>query len=76
MRATQIRLSIEPGKAGLFYGTSRDLKGLLVAESTPEEVRKKTPETIAAMYHASGAELVDIIAVGHDVWVARPHKQK
>ena len=34
MKARIVRVKIEEGKTGLFYATSPDLKGMLVAEPT------------------------------------------
>lgn len=72
LKAMTVNVTTERGKEGLFYGTSLELRGLLIAEETPELVSEKAPETIAAMYHATGVENVDIITVGHNRFVARP----
>lgn len=71
-KATTVRVDIVEGNEGLFYGTSKDLKGLLIAESTADLVREKAPETIASMYHAAGVGSVDIITIRPDTFVARP----
>jgi hypothetical protein len=42
----KIRIHRERGKAGLFYATSPDLKGLLVAEKTAEDLEKAIPRAI------------------------------
>ncbi len=43
----------EQGKAGLFYATSPDLKGLLVAEKTLEALEKAIPKAIKALAKAA-----------------------
>jgi hypothetical protein len=58
MRARIVRINREKGKAGLFYATSPDLNGLLVAEATADALQKAIPKAIRDMYAASGVEVV------------------
>jgi hypothetical protein len=58
-RALIVRVKIEEGKAGLFYATSPDLKGLLVAEPTIDALDEAIPGAIAELYEAiCGAKVV------------------
>ena len=75
-RATIIRIKIEEGKAGLFYATSPDLRGLLVAEPTLDALDEAIPREITKLYAASGDEVVVTKARNDDPvfypWVAIP----
>lgn len=42
----KMTIEIKRGDAGLFYATSRDFKGLLVAEPTLEEVFQTLPQVM------------------------------
>jgi hypothetical protein len=53
-----VRVKQEEGKTGLFYATSPDLKGLLVAEPTLEALERAIPQAISDLYEASGVEVV------------------
>ena len=44
-KATVVRVKVEEGKTGLFYATSPDLRGLLVAEPTIDELEKAIPQS-------------------------------
>lgn len=48
----EIRIIREQGKAGLYYATSPDLPGLLVAESTLEALDEAIPLAIEDMRRA------------------------
>ena len=67
-----IRIETKKGETGLVYGTSPDLKGLLIAARDRTQVLRKAPKIIAAMYHATGVETVEILHVKHSIFVARP----
>ena len=58
MKARRVRVRLEEGKTGLFYATSPDLKGLLVAEPSVDAVVKAVPGAIAEMYKACGLKVV------------------
>jgi hypothetical protein len=77
MKARIVRISCEKGKTGLFYATSSDLKGLLVAEATIDALQKAIPAAIRDMYAALGVEVVvsPVDEPDHDdhrTWVALP----
>jgi hypothetical protein len=76
-RAQIVRVKIEEGKAGLFYATSPDLKGLLVAEPTIDALDEAIPQAIAELYEAMcGAKVVVTKGKNNDPefypWVAIP----
>jgi hypothetical protein len=58
MKARIVRVKIDEGKTGLFYATSPDLKGLLVAEPTIDELEKEIPKAITALYAACDINVV------------------
>jgi hypothetical protein len=58
MKARRVRIRIEEGKTGLFYATSPDLKGLLVAEPTMDALHRAIPECIRALYAACDVDVV------------------
>ena len=65
----------EEGKAGLFYATSPDLKGLLVASATLDGLEREIPETIKALFAAREIDVAVTKAQGDDAtapWVAVP----
>jgi hypothetical protein len=76
MKPRIVRVDRERGKAGLFYATSPDLRGLLVAEPTPEALDEAIPKAIRDLYVACGVEVIVSIADdSHDdreMWVAFP----
>jgi hypothetical protein len=76
MKAQIVRVRVEEGKAGLFYATSPDLKGLLVAEATMDGLEREIPKAIAALYAACDVEVVVTKAEDGDddltPWVAVP----
>jgi hypothetical protein len=53
-----VRVEGEQGKAGLFYATSPDLKGFIVAEKTREALEKSIPQAIRDLYAARGIDVV------------------
>jgi hypothetical protein len=71
-----VRVEREQGKAGLFYATSPDLKGLLVAEQTREALEKAIPKAIKDQYAACGVEVIvspaDDPPEDQEMWVAFP----
>jgi hypothetical protein len=76
MKARMVRIRREEGKTGLFYATSPDLKGLLVAEPTLDALELAIPKAIADLYAASGTAVV-VTRVedefdDHRLWVAVP----
>lgn len=70
-----IKIEMKEGKAGLVYGTSPDLKGLFIAKRDRTQVLKNVPRVIAALYHASGVETVDVLRVSHSAFIARPNQR-
>jgi len=57
MNAKIVRVLVETGREGLYYATSRDLKGLLVAEPAYEALTKSIPDVIIALYAACNVEV-------------------
>lgn len=82
MRPRIVRVERERGKAGLFYATSPDLKGLLVAEKTAESLETGIPKAIKDLYAACGVEVIVSPADGElpenessknrETWIAFP----
>jgi hypothetical protein len=76
MKAKIIRVKIEEGRTGLFFATSPDMKGLLVAEKTLEKMETAVPEAIRDLYAACDMEVVvSRLENGGDAfepWVAFP----
>jgi hypothetical protein len=76
-RAQIVRVKIEEGKEGLFYATSPDLKGLLVAEPTIDELEMAIPQTISDLVLAMSGDRV-VVTKARDTdpvffpWVAIP----
>jgi hypothetical protein len=75
-RAKIIRVKVEEGKAGLFYATSPDLRGLLVAEPNIDDLDVAISNAITDLYAASGETVVVTKAQDDDPeffpWVAIP----
>jgi hypothetical protein len=75
-RAKIVRVKVEEGKAGLFYATSPDLKGLLVAESNIDDLDIAISKAITDLYAATGETVVVTKAQDDDPeffpWVAIP----
>jgi hypothetical protein len=57
-KAKIVRVKVEEGKAGLFYATSPDLKGLLVAEPNIDELDEAIAKSITDLYAACGENVV------------------
>lgn len=75
MSAKFVRVQVKEGRTGLFLATSRDLKGLLVAEPTLPDLIQAIPEAIRVMYAACGVHVVVTLADPIDddrAWVAVP----
>lgn len=76
LRAKIVRVKVEEGKAGLFYATSPDLKGLLVAEPNIDDLDAAISRSIADLYAACGERVVVTKAQDGDPdffpWVAIP----
>ena len=58
MQAHIVRVKYETGQTGLIYASSPDLKGLLVAEHTFEELERVVPRAITELYAACGVNVV------------------
>lgn len=76
MKARIVRIKYEEGKTGLFYAISPDLKGLLVAKTTIDDLRAAIPNAIRALYAACGVNVVVFPAEDSDPeyypWAAIP----
>ena len=57
-KAKVLRVKVEEGKTGLFYATSPDLKGLLVAEPTIDALEEAIPGAITDLFAACGVMVV------------------
>jgi|GEM_PF-1943256 len=57
-----VRITVDQGEAGLFYATSPDLAGLLVAEHSVEALESAIPEAIGDLYAACGEKVFVIPA--------------
>ena len=76
-KAKVIHIRVREGKAGLFYATSAELKGLLVAEPSLDALEEALPAAISEMYEACGLRVVvtkleDDEEPGTTPWVAFP----
>ena len=58
LKAKIVRVKVEEGRAGLFYATSPDLKGFLVAEPTVDALDRAIPLAMADLYAACGVHVV------------------
>jgi hypothetical protein len=58
MKPRIVRVERERGKAGLYYATSKDLKGLLVAAPTIGDLEDAIPKAIRDLYAACGVEVI------------------
>jgi hypothetical protein len=67
-KAKVVRVKIEEGKTGLFYASSSDMKGLLVAEPTIDALEQSIPRVISDMYKAHEVEVVATRAAGGE-WI-------
>jgi len=74
MKAKIIRITVERGREGLLYAESPDLKGLLVARASMEELRKQIPVSIREIFEINDIS-VTVSEVDSDddcAWVAVP----
>jgi len=53
---TKPQIIVEEGRAGLFYATSPDVPGLLVAEKTREACEAGVPKALADLKYATPAQ--------------------
>jgi len=71
-----VRVRIEQGREGLFYATSPDLRGLLVAKPDLEALYEAIPQAISELYGACGTDAKVVQAEGdstdYSPWVAIP----
>ncbi len=51
------RTDVKQGDTGLWYATSPDLKGFMVAEESLPEVRRRIPDALYVMLQAAQAEI-------------------
>jgi hypothetical protein len=76
MKAKIVRVKIEADTSGLYFATSRDLKGLLVAERKREDLNQAIADAITALYAADGIHVIAAMAEDNDgddcPWVAIP----
>jgi hypothetical protein len=76
MKARIVRVKIEEGKTGLFYATSPDLNGLLVAKPNLTALDDAIPNAIQDLYAACGVSVVVTKAQDDDPdffpWIAIP----
>jgi predicted RNase H-like HicB family nuclease len=74
MKAKIVRVTIEQGREGLFYAESPDLKGLLVARSSIDELRRQIPIAIREMFEVCDTPVVvsELDGPDQDSWVAVP----
>lgn len=73
-KAKIVRVTVERGREGLFYAQSRDLKGLLVARASIEELRKQIPITIREIFAVNDIPVAvsEIESEDNCSWVAIP----
>ncbi len=74
-----VRVKVEEGTPGLFVATSPDLKGLLVAEHSLEDLEAAIPKAVIELYAACGERVIVTKAeddggddAGYEPWVAMP----
>ena len=58
MKPKIVRVKVEHDDVGLFFATSPDLQGLLVAESTLEALDEAIPAAVKALYAACGLDVI------------------
>jgi hypothetical protein len=75
-----IHIKVEEGREGLFYATSPDIRGLLVAEPDLESLEKAIPLAIQEMYAVCGVRAIVTPASSsedeageYQPWVAIPY---
>jgi len=74
-----IHIKIEEGREGLFYATSPELRGLLVAKPDLEALEKAIPKAIEELYAVCGVRAIVTPAAASDEesghpWVAIPYE--
>jgi Domain of unknown function (DUF1902) len=71
-----VRVKYDGGDAGLFFATSPDLRGLLVAKHTMDELVEAVPQAIRELYAADGIDMIVHRAPYDDPeffrWIATP----
>lgn len=72
MSQSTIRIFIEHGSAGLWYATSPDLKGLLVAEPAFEALAGAIPRVIDRGGIIRSVEVIDIVQASDSPWFFGP----
>jgi hypothetical protein len=77
LKAKVVNVKVREGKEGLFYATSPQLKGLLVAEPTLDALEAAIPKAISDLYLACGMRVLvtkveDGDETGMTPWVAFP----
>jgi hypothetical protein len=58
MKAKLVWVKVQEGKSGLFFATSPELRGFLVAEPTIDALYKAIPEAITNLYAACGEHVI------------------
>lgn len=76
MKAKIVWVKVKEGKSGLFFATSPELRGLLVAEPTLDALYEFIPEAIRSLYAACGEHVVvgqaDRFDNDQTPWIAFP----
>jgi predicted RNase H-like HicB family nuclease len=74
LKAKIVRVIVERGREGLYYAQSPDLKGLLVARSSIDELRRQIPIAIREMFEVCDTPVVvsELDGPDEDSWVAIP----
>jgi hypothetical protein len=74
LKATIVRVTVERGREGLYYAKSRDLKGLLVARASIDELRRQIPIAIREMFEVCDTPVIvsEVDGPDEDSWVAVP----
>jgi hypothetical protein len=72
----RVKVADKPDATGLYFATSPDMKGLIVAKTSLEEVYASIPVVIRALYLACGEHVVvsraDDTTDDLSPWVAFP----
>ena len=73
-KAKIVRVKIEKGQEGLYYATSPDLKGLLVADPTKAALIAAVPKAIEDLFEACETPMTvtELDEEGDCSWVAVP----
>jgi hypothetical protein len=76
IKAKVIRVMVKEGNTGLLYGTSPDLKGLLLVEESLGSLYRAVPGAVVDLYAALGKHVVvyslEESEPGYQSWVAVP----